>query len=78
VTRWLPVAVLALGTFASGTDSFLIAGILPEIGAESASFAVPWMSIHAARLGLELTVIVRPRRHNADYDHRPADATAER
>lgn len=31
-TRWLrPVAVLALGSFAMGTDSFILAGILPQI-----------------------------------------------
>ncbi|MEA2665334.1 MAG: hypothetical protein QOI11_2278, partial [Candidatus Eremiobacteraeota bacterium] len=28
---WAPLLVLALGTFASGTDGFVIAGILPSI-----------------------------------------------
>ncbi|WP_020015028.1 MFS transporter [Promicromonospora sukumoe] len=33
--RWIvPVALLAIGTFAIGTDSFVLAGILPELSAD--------------------------------------------
>ena len=31
---WLTIGVLALGTFATGTDTFLTAGILPRVSAD--------------------------------------------
>jgi predicted MFS family arabinose efflux permease len=45
---WLPVLVLACGTFASGTDGFVIAGILPSIARDLAvSIAVAGQMVTA-------------------------------